>query len=494
MSNQIEYEQALRLFNQEQNSQRTASIEADIYANQVNWPDDHLVGINGDPVPFHVAQRMGIESEMKIVALIAGTQSGKTSFGPWWLKKEIDKTASQHGENDYIVVTSSYPLFRLKLLPSFLYVFEHILGMGRFWTGDKIFELRNPKTGLFEAKKSSDRMWGRVLLLSANSLGGLESTTAKAAWLDEAGQDEFTLKAYQAIIRRLSLHRGRQLFTTTLYNLGWVKSRIIDVAKKGGKEYKHKIGEADLLHTVNEENNIELIQYDSILNPEFSLEEFEDARGSMSDDEFKMFYRGIVAKLRSIIYNCFDAETHVVPAFEIPNEWPKGLIGIDPVGQVTAALWLAFDPENNELHIYREYEEPFGKTTYGHVTEILKYCAEDGEVLKVVGGGPSENQARLDWNGSGLPVVAPSITEVWVQIGKVYALFKEGSLLVHDSCPRTISDLGMMKRKEDRHGNMTNTIEDKDTWHLLDALRYIVAWLSMGDEVQEVVYNRINIV
>lgn len=451
------------------------------------------MGLFGVPVPFHKAQEIGTDSKARIVALIAGTQSGKTSWGPWWLADEIERTASPKGNNDYIVVTSSYGLFSLKLLPVMREVFEDILGIGRYWAVSKVIELKNPLTGRFEAKKADDKMWGRIILRSASSLGGLESATARAAWLDEAGQDEFTLKAYQAIVRRLSLFRGRQLFTTTLYNLGWVKSQIIDIAKKGGKEYLHKIGSADLIHTENEKAGITLVQYDSILNPEFSIEEFQDAQSKMADDEFKMFYKGIAAKLRSLIYDCFDTELHVVPAFKIPKEWPKGLIGIDPIGVKNAAVWLAFDPDNNQLHLYREYEDDFGKTTRGHVVEILNASAEDGEILQVVGGGPSERQSRTDWGGAGIPMTQPTITSVWVQIGKVYALFKEGGLVVHNSCPRIISDLGMMKRAEDRHGNLTDTIEDKDTWHLLDALRYIVAWLVSGDDVQEIVYNRINI-
>lgn len=461
---------------------------------RMQWPDRHLMGLHGQPVPFHMAQNIAHDSTARIVAMIAGSQSGKTSYLPWWLAQEIERTASPEGNNDYIVCTSSYDLFKLKLLPAVLQVFEEILGNGRFWAGDKIIELCNPETGLFEAKKSTDKMWGRIILRSANALGGLESATARAACLDEAGQDEFTLKAYQAIERRLRLFRGRQLFTTTLYNLGWVKSQIIDIALKGGKQYTHKIGDAELIHTTNDGIGIELIQYDSILNPEFSIEEFLHAQSTMAKDEFKMFYKGQVAKLRAMIYDCLDTNIHVIPHFDIPREWPKGLLGIDPVGMMTAVVWLAFDPEREQLHVYREYEEPFGKTTQGHVNEILKASLVDREILKVIGGGPGERQARVDWTGAGLPVQECPITEVWSQIRRVYALIKENGLLIHDTCPRLIADMGTMKRKEDRHGNLTDQIEDKDTWHLPDALRYIIGWLSSaGSEFEEIVYNRIRI-
>jgi len=41
---------------------------------------------------------------------------------------------------------------------------------------------------------------------------------------------------------------------------------------------------------------------------------------------------------------------------------------------------------------------------------------------------------------------------------------------------------------------LTDTIEDKDTWHLLDALRYIITWMTVaGNEVEEIVYNRITV-
>ena len=66
----------------------------------------------------------------------------------------------------------------------------------------------------------------RIVLRSANAEGGLESLTGKAAVLDECGQDDFTLEAWEAIQRRLSLSRGRVLGGTTPYNLGWLKTQI----------------------------------------------------------------------------------------------------------------------------------------------------------------------------------------------------------------------------------------------------------------------------
>ena len=118
--------------------------------------------------------------------------------------------------------TASYDLFKLKMLPEIRNVFEHILRIGRYWSGDKVLEIRDPVTGKFLASRADDPMWGRIVLRSAEAKGGLESSTARSAWLDEAGL--FALDAFQAVRRRLTLYRGRILISTTPYDLGWLKT------------------------------------------------------------------------------------------------------------------------------------------------------------------------------------------------------------------------------------------------------------------------------
>src|SRR5205823_5064075 len=103
----------------------------------------------------------------------------KTSFGPWWLHREIERC----GPGDYLAVTSTFDLFKLKMLPTLCEVFEQILGIGRYWSGDRVIELCDPATGKFLARRSQDTMYTRIILRSAEAKSGLESTTSKAAWL-----------------------------------------------------------------------------------------------------------------------------------------------------------------------------------------------------------------------------------------------------------------------------------------------------------------------
>jgi len=446
-------------------------------ATRPKWPERHVRGVDGQPVPFHRAQEMAWESEQRIVLLSAGRQGGKTTLLPWWLNREVER----HGAGDYMAATATYKLFSRKFLLEFLTVFCEILNRGRYWAGDQIIELKDPKTGRFLADNPRGQMWGRILLGSAQAAGGLESATAKAAALDEAGQDTFPLRAYEAIQGRLHIHGGRLLIGTTLYNWGWVKGSIIDVAQAGGEVSTEYVGNAEIERTINKQAGIDLIQYDSSVNPVFPEEEFERMRATMAPDEFDLFYRGRAGKPRTLIYDCYDPKVHIVPAFPIPRHWPR-VVGIDPLGEYVVALWLAWDPERQQLHIYREYMELFGETTSGHARAMLQLSANE-PIAAWVGGGPSERQQRADFAGAGVPLQAPPITDVWAGIARVYSLLKTFALVIHQgTCPNLEDELGRYQRKKDATGAATNVIMNKNSMHFADAIRYACAWLTGGEQ------------
>src|SRR5919201_1681287 len=70
-------------------------------------------------IPPHPGQWQAWTSQRRLLVVLAGTQSGKTSFGPLWLQREI----SRCGAGDYLAVTITFPLLKLKMLPEFLRLF-----------------------------------------------------------------------------------------------------------------------------------------------------------------------------------------------------------------------------------------------------------------------------------------------------------------------------------------------------------------------------------
>lgn len=409
---------------------------------------------------LHPGQLQLWDSEKRFVFGIAGTQGGKTTFGPWWLWREIQRG----GQGDYLTVTSSYDLFKLKMLPEMRKVFEHILGIGRYWAGDKVIELQNPETGEFGANKSGDAMWGRIILRSAASEGGLESATGKAAWLDEVGQDDFGVGAWEAVLRRLSLSQGRILGTTTPYNLGWMKQLIYDRWVKGDPE-------------------IDVVQFASVLNPSFPMEEYESRKLTMPEWKFRMFYMGQFSRPAGMIYSDFvnedrDQGGHLVESFQLPPHWPR-FGGIDPGAVNTAKLWLAHDPREDVYYVYRE-EVSGGKSTNEHAAEIVAQM-ETGQERVVTWhiGQKSESQQRMDYRAAGLRgVVDPDVSDVESGIDRIIRLLKEHRIFFFNDCTALRDEVGTYSREVDEMGEPTDKIRNKNKFHLLDALRYVVAGIT----------------
>ncbi len=428
-------------------------------------PLEQLIDINGEVLEqnFHPGQWQVWESKKRFIFMLAGTQGGKTSFGPLWLHREIFDPDIGCGAGDYLAVTASYDLFKLKMLPALREYFEHILGVGRYWAGDKVIELRDPETGLFTAKRQDDAMWGRIILRSARSEGGLESATAKAAWLDECGQDEFTIMIWQAVRRRLSLHRGRVLATTTLYVLyNWLRELYNDWKK----------GRSDL----------DFIQFASILNPQFPKQEFDDAMETTDDHVFSMFYRGEYDKPPGMIYQSFNDQLCVVKPFNIPNDWPS-YCGLDFGGTHTAALRYRHDETTGEYFVTDEYLEG-GKESREHA-RILRPWGNNW-----TGGSWGERQWRMEFRAGGLAVRKPPFSSVWTGINKIIALHKKNKIKVFDTCTGYLSQKGRYSRPIDKATGepIQNEIKNKRTFHFMDAERYLVSGMDYGGKPQSQKY------
>jgi hypothetical protein len=447
------------------------------------WPLFHISSPERQPVPYHLGQNLGHFADTRYVCLSAGTQSGKTSYGPWWLEREIRHRTSYDEEGnpilagDYIAATSSYPLFDRKMLPEMLRVFEDILGIGRYWALTQTIELAHPEKGFLASKaREGHKMFGRILLGSASSVSALEASTARAAWLDEPGQEEFGIDAWRAIKRRLSLARGRVLFTSTLYYLGWLVSEILDKAEEGAPSVTYEVNGGELDHTVNRKADITLVQFDSIINPMFAMDEFKEAEESLPDDEFAMYYRGRKAKQRFLIYDSFDESKHTCPRFEIPATW-KTYWGLDFGDVNTAVLKYAEDPDTKTLYCYSEYHDG-GKTFKQHAEDL-----KDGEIRRpsyAVGGAGSEGQWRREFAQQGINVLQPQFSDVWLGINIVYACHKQDEIIYFDDLQGVIGQKKTYKKRKNRMGEPIREIQNKKEYHFLDAERYIIGRIRAG--------------
>jgi hypothetical protein len=391
----------------------------------------------------HPGQKRALDSPKRFVLVLAGSQSGKSSVGVLWLWEEIGR----RGAGDYLCVAPSYPLMQKKMLPEFLRLFQTYKRSGEYKSSERTFHFRDGVT--------------KVFFGHADDPESLEAATVKAAWLDEAGQRRFRFGSWEAIQRRLAVHCGRCLLTTTPYDLGWLKQRLYDPWLKAGRDHP----------------DIDVINFESTMNPTFPRAEFERARGSMPAWRFNMFFRGIFEKPAGLIYDCFTDQLNTCPRFTVPPAWRRHL-GLDFGGVNTAGVFFARDPAADppRYYAYREYLAG-GRTAKEHAAELLR--GEPG-VPVCVGGSKSEGQWRSEFQAAGLPVQPPAITDVEVGIDRCYGGFKSGQVIVFDDLAGLLDEINSYSRPVDEAGEPTEGIQDKESFHRADAVRYIMSWLLRG--------------
>jgi len=399
---------------------------------------------------FHDGQWQAWESQARFVCILSGTQGGKTTFGPPWLHQEI----RDRGPGDYLVAAPTYPLLYVKALPEFRKLFERTLQFGRFISQPiKRFEFSPAGLDSIFGKEFPHRPT-TIFFGHATDPEGLEAATYKAAWLDEARQKKFKLGSWEAILRRLSIHQGRVLITTTPYYLGWLKTQVADRAET--------------------DPNYDLIRFESIANPAFPLQEWARAAAALPQWKFDLFYRAIWSRPAGLIYDNWT-DAHKIAPFAIPPDWPR-YVGIDFGGLNLAALFYAKDPDTGQYYAYRVYRPRQKKTAAGHVKAIQR-----GEPdLSAVGGAPSEDQWRDEFKAAGLIVKKPPISDVEVGIDRVYAAHNAGRIKVFDTLEAYFDEKASYARVLDDAGGATDEIEDKADYHIMDCERYL--WALLGEQ------------
>lgn len=435
-------------------------------------------GGDGVRLHLHEGQVRAFYSRARFTAMVAGTQSGKTSYGPWHLWSRITGVDAPElgfhldplGPGTYLAVTATYDLFKLKMLPEMLSVFEHVLKVGRYWAGDKVLELKEPPPaepggggyadwagGEFRAARSDDpRAWGRIILRSAEAQGGLESATANMAWLDECGQPSFTLYAWEAVLRRLSLRRGPVFMSTTPYmSGGWLKTEIVDPARNGDPDIK-------------------MVRVPSLVNPQFPREEYEDRKKKMHPLRFAMMYEGKLVRMAGLIYPDFNAETMTLSPAEFRltiDAYNWTVVGGIDFGwhHPFAAILLARSPSGVVYVLKtRRVSECL---LADHAAELLSWEHELGEDFRIAWyADPSGKTQIEELKALGL-FIEPANNDVMAGIDQVTEIVRSpGRFWLYGPHPDFVeeSDGYVWETREDVHLDKPKKILDD----LMDAWRY----------------------
>lgn len=401
--------------------------------------------------PAHDGQMRAWNSTARVLLILTGSQAGKTTFLPAMLYREIQR----RGFGDYLAASSTFPTFDTKFLPALKDYFCRKVKWGKYKAG-------RGGAGVIEGFDGS-----RILCRMGTDPDALESGTFKGAILDEWGQDKIPVESWEAVKRRLAKEKGRAIFGTTPYSLGWLKQQVYDRWIGGDPLY-------------------EVVNFRSIDNPGYPLEEYERCRRELPDWKFQMFSNGLFTRPAGLIYGDYNDSYrelggHLARPFRIPDHWLR-YVGVDFGGSIhNAQIWIAEDPENHNLFAYREV---CGIDNTG--PEQARDAAEYKEpVTLALGGAHSEGDKRHEWSLAGFPISEPFIFDVESGIDRVTALFKTKRLYIFDTLTGLRSELGTYSRELDDTGEPLEKIKDKEKFHRLDALRYIAtAFNPIVDDIK----------
>jgi len=429
----------------------------------------------------HPKQQRVFESPAKRILVLAGRQSGKTVCGPIWMYNEIiawDKRVQRDEvvkDSAFLAISPSFPLLDKKLLPTYYEYFVNMLHIANYKVQKKVFEITIDRDDGTKARYD-------LFLESAQNEGSLASITASAIHFDEIGMDSVSLKSWNEVEGRLGSTGGRLLATTTIYGWNWVRRLLYDPWKKGSKF-------------------IEVIRFESIDNPFFDHELWDNLKRTMPTWQFNMEYRGMYDRPAGKIYDAFDVEKHVVPRFNIPISTAR-FVGIDPGLVNHATSWVArIDPYQTEYSnfpladginsVYIVYRTSLvGSTTTTksnseHAKEAIAQ-PDSSAVKEWFGGSKSEKYFRADYAAENIDVQEPAYPEVEAGISNLYTLMKQDRFYVMDDVKELYEppDVGedysipAYSRKLDEYGHPMTEIKNKSENHLLDTLRYIFVGVS----------------
>ena len=389
---------------------------------------------------LHPGQQKVWLSQTRFPVLLAGTQFGKTVLEPDWLYREI----TTRGEGDYIVGSATFPLLGLKVLPEFQSLFCDLLHWGDYKDdrmGNRIIQSNHDKS--------------RIIFFSATNPEAIESATAKAAVLDEAGQKQFRQGTWEAVQRRLSINRGRCLFGTTLYQLGWLKTEVYDRAMAGDTDF-------------------EIIHGDSIDNPAFPPEEYERQKTILPRWKFDMFYRGRYSRPAGVVFDCFSEADDVIDRFEIPKSW---LIyaGHDFGSANPAAMFYAHDPATGLFYAWQEYLPGQGRSVYEHVQEFKRMTAGYNVIERLGGNWTTEDEIRQAYTAQGWHIAKPKWKEVQKQYEVVYGLNSLHKVKVFRDLRYYLDEKTSFSYELDEKYQPTDKYDNEAAMHLLAAERYVLS-------------------
>ena len=333
-------------------------------------------------IRLHTFQERAFLSRKRIIALVAGIQSGKTLCGAVWTGH---KAAESKPGDAVIIAAPTYKHLQQATLPGFLATYK---AFGTYHKVDSIFKFHNGVTAYIRSLSDGDALEG--------------ITRVKSAWLDEGGL--VSRYAWENVQGRTAFSEAPVLVTTTPYSLNWL-FLLWEEWKRG------------------ERDDVDFIEFTSKQNPYFPDAEFERQRRILDSRRFKMKYMGKFGSMEGLVYeNVNYCKSHVLPA------GTRYFAGIDwGYTNPCAIVIRALTPEGLHYRIAEFYKSQMT------MDEVVKVCQQRRQIydIELFIGDPSAPANIEALNRGGVPCIGGN-NEVRLGIDQQSRLFKESKFFIFE--------------------------------------------------------------
>ena len=294
-----------------------------------------------------------------------------------------------------------------------------------------------------------------------------EGTAKHVIWLDEEPPPDVYSECLLRTMISKESPKGGIIFTTFTPLDGWTRF-IIDFTKSCDSPL---YGPKQSLEVIKGDspNDRLMVKAGVTHAPHLDQEAVDKRLKNLPAHEQKARREGIPAYGKGLIYQIPEEEYVIEP---IPRQpfWKKAY-ALDVGWNATAALWGAWDEDNDIVYIYREYKKGHEKPEM-HAQAIKygypKHCVMRGVIDPASRGRTQNDGTRLidEYRKLGLKIT-PADNAVEAGLYMVLSRLATGRLKVFNTCQDFLEEIKMYQR--DANGKPL-----KQNDHLMDCLRYLI--------------------
>lgn len=229
------------------------------------------------------------------------------------------------------------------------------------------------------------------------------------------------------------------------------------------------------------ERFVERVEWEDV--PHLTQDDKKALLAEMSPNERAARTKGIPMFGSGLIYPV-DEEFITVPAFKIPEYWPRAF-GLDFGWTATAAVWVAEDPHTHIRYIYTEYKR-------GKVVDELHIEAIRTKGVWIPGacdphsGHKDDGATRYDYfRSKGLDLI-PGVQNTDSTRARILNAFETGALKIFTTCHEFKKEL-MAYHYDPKDPNKPAKNQQD---HLLDALGYVYSKFEYISKPEESLWDR----